>query len=332
MSAPRLPFLWPMLFAPRPLSPRPAVKHVRRFLQTATTRRQGTTAQRYGTANEPVSPSVSESASQSEQLGGTVIDVKALSRRPKKDKKSKANASTASIQHQDEVAVTPQQESAQDTSYRIGEPASELPAPSTRSEGKASQQTRPAMSTANHGNVPHLPVSPNSVLDMPPSESLEMATVPGHEPNTVQADHRAPHMNTPPYVHHFDTWGLVQDLEKGGWTREQSITTMKTVRQILLENMTLATEALVSKSNVENETYLFRAACSELKTEISTKRKAETEKSGTQRTQLQHEVDILSQKLDQQGTWLKDELKGMFDDRKMAVRNEQRSMESKVRI
>jgi hypothetical protein len=49
-----------------------------------------------------------------------------------------------------------------------------------------------------------------------------------------------------------------------------------------------------------------------------------------ERTLLQHEVDILNQKLTQELLSLKDDLKGMFDDRKMAVRMEQRAMESKV--
>ena len=49
-----------------------------------------------------------------------------------------------------------------------------------------------------------------------------------------------------------------------------------------------------------------------------------------ERTLLQHEVDILNQKLTQEVLTLKDDLKGMFDDRKMAVRQEQRTMESAV--
>lgn len=49
-----------------------------------------------------------------------------------------------------------------------------------------------------------------------------------------------------------------------------------------------------------------------------------------ERTLLQHEVDILNQKLTQELLSLKDDLKGMFDDRKMAVRQEQRAMESAV--
>ena len=99
---------------------------------------------------------------------------------------------------------------------------------------------------------------------------------------------------------------------------------------MLADNTDLAKEALVSKSQMENEVYLFKAACAELKTEVTTRRKSEQEKMRTERTQLQHEVDILSQSLSQRSGALKEDLKGMFDDRKMAVRNEQRDMESKI--
>lgn len=50
----------------------------------------------------------------------------------------------------------------------------------------------------------------------------------------------------------------------------------------------------------------------------------------TERAHLQHELDILSQKLTQDSLTLKDDLKGMFNDRKMAVRMEQRAMESAI--
>ena len=145
------------------------------------------------------------------------------------------------------------------------------------------------------------------------------------------SDEKPPHLQPPPYVHHFDTWSLVQDLNKGGFSQPQSTALMKAVRAILADNMDLARRGLVSKSNVENETYLFRAACSELRTEIQNNRKTEMEKQRTQRAQLQHEVDILNQKVAQEISNLKDELKGMFDDRKMTAKVEQRSMESKVR-
>ena len=50
----------------------------------------------------------------------------------------------------------------------------------------------------------------------------------------------------------------------------------------------------------------------------------------TERAHLQHEMDILNQKLTQDSATLKDDLKGMFNDRKMAVRMEQRAMDSGI--
>ena len=70
---------------------------------------------------------------------------------------------------------------------------------------------------------------------------------------SVKADeHKPPHLQPPPYVHHFDTYSLVKDLEKGGFTQDQSITLMKAVRGLLAVNLDVAKEGLVSKSDVEN--------------------------------------------------------------------------------
>jgi len=63
---------------------------------------------------------------------------------------------------------------------------------------------------------------------------------------------RPPHLHAPPYVHHFDTYTLVNDLGKGGFSKQQSITMMKAVRGLLAGNLELAKESLVSKSDTEN--------------------------------------------------------------------------------
>ena len=78
------------------------------------------------------------------------------------------------------------------------------------------------------------------------------------------------------------------------------------------------------------ETYLFRAACSELRTEILNARKASTNKMATQRAHLQHEVDILSQKASQEALTLKDDLRGMLNDRRMDVRMDQQARDSAI--
>lgn len=80
----------------------------------------------------------------------------------------------------------------------------------------------------------------------------------------------------------------------------------------------------------KQETYLFRAACSELRTEILNARKASMSKMATQRAHLQHEVDILSQKASQDSLALKDDLRGMLSDRKMAVRMQYQARDSKI--
>jgi len=139
-----------------------------------------------------------------------------------------------------------------------------------------------------------------------------------------------PHMTPPPYVHHFDSYSLVKQLQDGGYTQAQAITAMKAIRALLAQNLDRAQESLVSKSDVENESYLFSAACSELGQEIKNNRRLRDEQIRQQRTHLQHEVDILTQSLNQEASTLNDTVRGMFNDRRMAVREEQKTADSAV--
>ncbi|KAI1110756.1 hypothetical protein F5Y14DRAFT_427810 [Nemania sp. NC0429] len=139
-----------------------------------------------------------------------------------------------------------------------------------------------------------------------------------------------PHISKPTYVHHFDSYTLVKQLQAGGYTREQAITAMKAIRAILAQNLDVAQDGLVGKSDVDNETYLFRAACSELSSEVTNNKRIADEQTRQQRTQLQHEVDILSQRMSQDIMTLKDDVKALFNDRRMNVREEQRNMESAI--
>lgn len=146
-----------------------------------------------------------------------------------------------------------------------------------------------------------------------------------------------PHLEAPPYEHHFDTYTLVQDLcrsentgEDPPFTSQQAVTLMKAIRLMLSQNLDLAKEGLVSKSDTENETYLFRAACSELKTTMQTSRFMEAQKQRSQRAQLQHEFDILNQKVGQDIMTMREELKAMFNDRKLGLQEEKRQVDGKI--
>lgn len=66
-----------------------------------------------------------------------------------------------------------------------------------------------------------------------------------------------PHLHPPPYVHNFDSYTLVKEVEKGGFTTEQAITAMKAVRVLLADNLEMAKKGLVSKSDVENVSYFM---------------------------------------------------------------------------
>ena len=78
------------------------------------------------------------------------------------------------------------------------------------------------------------------------------------------------------------------------------------------------------------ETYLFSAACSELSTEVKNNGRIADEEMRQKRTLLQHEVDILTQSLNQEVLTLNDNVRGTFNDRKIAVREEQKAVESTV--
>lgn len=80
------------------------------------------------------------------------------------------------------------------------------------------------------------------------------------------------------------------------------------------------------------ETYLFHAACSELATEVKNNRRLQEEQMRQQRTHLQHEVDILTQTLNQELLTLNDGVRGLFNDRNMTVREEQKTVESAVSL
>ncbi|OAK96524.1 hypothetical protein IQ06DRAFT_44332 [Phaeosphaeriaceae sp. SRC1lsM3a] len=297
MAAPKLPFLWPMLYK-SPATPwirntrlrdsaLPATKAPRRSCRpfaTTPCRCDDASTQRYGKAFEPA-PHLREGE-------------------PPKDPEQKNAAPAAQKTPEPAPDEAEEEEAPTPTST-----------PSTPTKTSAIDDTGPSVK----------PPDPPKTGDAKPLDSVLHMPSPQYE-----EQHKPPHLKTPPYVHHFDTYGLVRELHRSNYTREQSTTLMKAVRGMLISNMELARAGLVSKSNVENETYLFRAACSELKTEIGNGRKAEIERMRTERAQLQHEVDILGQRLGQETGTLKDELKGLFDDRKMAVRMEQRGMETKI--
>ena len=242
MSAPRLTFLYPHLFKPakvsEPISYRRSLqacpkKGLSAGFSTTTRQRQETYAQRYGPANEPhpppqtpTKPPPRSAETEKPKSLSTAIEKEVKAPLPRKqDQKSQpVPEEPATCKNE-----TPSEKSEADS----GKALSEIPQQSTKLDAAESHPEEPT-------------VIPNKgVAETKPLEQLLQMESPDEE-------HKPPHLHAPPYVHHFDTFTLVRDLEKGGFTQAQSVTLMKAVRSLLALNLDVAREGLVSKSDVEN--------------------------------------------------------------------------------
>ncbi|KAJ4325336.1 hypothetical protein N0V84_003557 [Fusarium piperis] len=286
----------------RSLSP-----HVLRAIGTAPraaafTRHRGTFARRRGKAVEP-QPIGSE---KTRSLNASSGVIGGAASRPVVNQSAAQEQQPPQPTPVEEVPTEPDT-SSQSYSTQSGEATSSKPQ-SEENEIPQEERTRLAREEAKQSG----PLE--AVLHMEPPKTMR----PG------------PAMCPPPYIHHFDSYSLVKQLQDGGYSQEQATTAMKAIRALLAQNLDVAQSTLVSKSDVENETYLFTAACSELSTEIKNNRRLEEEQLRQQRTHLQHEVDILTQSLNQEVLTLNDNVRGLFNDRKMAVSEEQKVVQSAV--
>jgi len=310
---------------PRPtpphFSPSPFCCHHVAPFQASHERRQASFPKRAGKAIEPESlqpkppppPKQAPSDAAKDQQGTHDVP-KAASTAKSTEQNPLSSTSPLTADSPEVIETTPQQDIAAIAQGPKGSPMDEIldmgPPPDGSSASSVSQSSSSSTSSSES------PVDDSTYYN--PAGTNNLVPV------------RKPHLTPRPYVHHFDSYTLVKQLTGGGFTQEQAIIVMKAIRGILASNLDMAQRGLVSKADMENETYLFRAACSELSAEVRNNRRLADEQLRQQRTMLQHEVDILAQRLNQELQTLNDSVRGMFNDRRMAVREEQKAMESKV--
>lgn len=237
MSIPRLTFLYPQLYksirsceptVTQPLRElrRPSSKQLAGFHKSARARQEIHT-QRYGTATELHPPP---------PLPYSVGGGPALETKPARGATEQAKPAGQKVEPATEKDV---QKSSQD-----GKVSLETPKPASSSPNTPSRP--PELDAAeSHPKEPREPVKEG--VSKPLETFLTMETA-----AEKSGEHKPPHLHAPPYVHHFDTYTLVRDLEKGDFTMDQSVTLMKAVRSLLALNLDIAREGLVSKSDIEN--------------------------------------------------------------------------------
>ena len=229
MSLPRLPFLYPHLFKNyRIVESSPSFQSVSRIQKRprrsfcSTSRRFQDFPQRYGPATQPIQESPSEKATE-KSPASSKVDAKSA---PPKTPESKDETGGQVPKKKKDAGTEPE--------------------PLTKESEK--KLDTPAIN-AMESYVKQSPEPPNLEPTSKPLETvlhMEAPTAP------KPAEHKPPHLQATPYVHHFDTYTLVKDLGQGGFTQDQSITIMKSVRSLLAANLELANDGLVSKSDVEN--------------------------------------------------------------------------------
>ena len=243
MSVPRLNFLYPHLFhsikTSEPIVSRRSLRvHPKQGCSagfSSTTRsKQETFAQRYGPANEPIPPSQLPTSPPESSI----------------DKKGTDSLSTA-IEKEVNAAPTQKQDAKQnppaskESEKVVKEASSEVSAINIGVVAPKSQERPTELDAAeSHPKEQHA-LPKKEVAEAKPLERVLQMASPDEE-------HKPPHLHAPPYVHHFDTFTLVRNLEKEGFTQAQSVTLMKAVRSLLALNLDVAREGLVSKSDVEN--------------------------------------------------------------------------------
>ncbi|RPA87173.1 hypothetical protein BJ508DRAFT_410717 [Ascobolus immersus RN42] len=157
------------------------------------------------------------------------------------------------------------------------------------------------------------PPSPNAIPALDPRTRLWDSTVSGDGPK-----------------HDFSTYDMMQRLQFATFTPAQSEALVKAMKSKLRVELENAKGVFLDKSRSENESYLFHAAASELRNEIFQSRRAQVEEMRRDRAKAQAEFDDVNTRFTEEVASFKNELTGMFNERKMETRAEQRAMENKI--
>ena len=241
MSFARLSFLYPHLFKTakvcecslhRRSTPHAKKPPLKSTFSTSAQQRNESYTQRYGTAAEPLPPPIpsADGLGGSNTLANTIEKEVKIPSRKLEERKLDSNQAKGPTDASQGVQQTAEKSS------KSQSPQTDNAMPADKLDGGESRSREPVYSASRKEA----------------GKSLE-TVLHTEAPNTKDTEeHKSLHLQEPAYVHHFDTFTLVRDLQKGGFTEAQSIVVMKAVRSLLTINLDIASKSLISKSDVEN--------------------------------------------------------------------------------
>ncbi len=251
MAGPRLPFLWPILFrsaeaqTPATRSARAAARF-RAYHATPRRKQQETVPQRYGSANEPP-PHLGGGKS----LGPFVQRPQAeQTKLPKIGERLQRSGEEEIEEDRVEATGDTKQHDEPTTPTTVDSGIATYAGSDTKLDAAKSSATEDLLSQPSPSDAR----SVESLLDSIPGPAMpkdftEPQARPEQNPEDPPLDHttdehsppmKAPHLDQPRYVHHFDTYGLVKQLTSSGWSATHATLVMKAVRMMLADNMELA--------------------------------------------------------------------------------------------
>jgi Protein of unknown function (DUF1640) len=136
--------------------------------------------------------------------------------------------------------------------------------------------------------------------------------------------------SAPPRVIYFDTQKVYTTLKYSGYSGDQADMLMQTLRDTLYMAMSDCRENAVQLSTVQNEAYLFEAACSELRNEIQTDRTAQAESYRVNLARLSRDVEILRHEIEETINTMKSEIDMEVNERKNVTRGEESQVEMRI--
>nr|XP_018260295.1 mitochondrial protein [Kwoniella dejecticola CBS 10117]OBR82453.1 mitochondrial protein [Kwoniella dejecticola CBS 10117] len=133
---------------------------------------------------------------------------------------------------------------------------------------------------------------------------------------------------TPRHLQHpFDTHAFVSYLEKNEISRNSARALMEAVRELIIKRGTRTGKDMVGKEDAENAAYLFNAALSELRTELSVQARNDGLALKAMAGAIRREVEGLEQKLKEDVQVLKHDIEMDMNNRKAETRTEMKGFD-----
>ncbi|KAF9168615.1 hypothetical protein DFQ26_004249 [Actinomortierella ambigua] len=130
--------------------------------------------------------------------------------------------------------------------------------------------------------------------------------------------------------HNFNTNKIVTKLEKSGFERGPSEAITKAMKVLLEQHTTKIRKNMLTSAELGNESYLFKAALTELRTELQILRKNDAAALAIKSEIISREIETLNQKLREDIGNLKSDIAIDMNSRKSAVREEQKALEIRI--